>query len=403
MSELVTKVRGAPGAPVEEAPPPLLDPAGARVVIGGADPFVSSVEPTPTSLYGPRGVHLLAPGGPLWVADTGHHRLLGYRTVPTADGAAADWVLGQPDFHSEGRNANEEPGPHTLNVPTGIARYGERGLVVADGWNNRVLIWLEAPTESGVPADIVLGQADFTGEMPNRGEMNVAGPDTMHWPFAVLVHEGRLFVADTGNRRVLVYHELPGPGDHGRPADLALGQPDLHSRSDNGGNPDGASAASMRWPHDLAVVSGNLVVADAGNNRLQVYDGLPTEQSAVAAVILGQASATGVDHNQGQYWPDRHGLNMPYCTASTEDGWLLAGDTANSRIVAYPPGTGSGGAAAALAGQEHFRMKGDNRWVDVFRDSLCWPYGLQVVGDTVVVADTGNHRVLLWDLAELPR
>ena len=400
MSErLVTKVRGAPGAPVEDAPPALLDPAGARVVLGGADPFVSSVAPTPTSLYGPRGLCLLEPEGPLWVADTGHHRLLGYRTLPEADGAAADWVLGQPDFASEGRNRNQAASAHTLNVPTGVARFGERGLVVADGWNNRVLIWFEAPTESGVPADVVLGQADFTGEMPNRGAMNVAGPDTMHWPFAVLVHEGRLYVADTGNRRVLVWRELPGPGDHGRPADIALGQPDLESRSDNGGRMEGAAAATMRWPHDLAIAGGRPVVSDAGNNRLQIWSTPPSDHGVPADVILGQKSPGGVDHNQGAYWPDRYGLNMPYCTAATEDGWLLAGDTANSRIVAYPPGTPSAGAAAALAGQAHFRMKGDNRWVDTTRDSLCWPYGLQVVGHTALVADTGNHRVLIWDLA----
>jgi hypothetical protein len=34
------------------------------------------------------------------------------------------------------------------------------------------------------------------------------------------------------------------------------------------------------------------------------------------------------------------------------------------------------------------------------RDSLCWPYGIQVCGSTVVVADSGNNRILLWQLQD---
>jgi hypothetical protein len=33
------------------------------------------------------------------------------------------------------------------------------------------------------------------------------------------------------------------------------------------------------------------------------------------------------------------------------------------------------------------------------RDSLCWPYGVAASGDTLAIADSGNSRVALWDLA----
>lgn len=396
---ITTAVRGGPGAPSAEPAAPLLDPTDPGVLLGGADPLVGSVAPTPESLYGPRGACLLGADGPLWVADTGHHRLLGWKTVPREDGVPADWVLGQPGFEEEGRNANRTPSPETLNVPTGVSRFGERGLMVADGWNNRVLIWFEAPTASHVPADVVLGQPDFSGELPNHGTMNVAGPDTMHWPFAAIVHDGRLYVADTGNRRVLVWQTLPRPGDSGRPADYAIGQPDLVSRSDNGGLVDGADATSMRWPHDLVVWNGRLAVADAGDNRVQSF-ALPVERPLPAAAhLLGQPDAHAVDHNQSGYWPDAHTLNMPYCAAATPSGWLLVGDTANSRILGFAPDVAASGRAAVLAGQPHFRMKGDNGWGDISRDSLCWPYGLHTEGDVVIVADTGNHRVKLARLA----
>ncbi|MED5374434.1 MAG: hypothetical protein VX899_25675 [Myxococcota bacterium] len=391
-----TKIRShapgpAAGPDAPESPaPPLLSPQGPSVVLGGADPLIGPVAPRRDTLFGPRGACLLDADGPLWVADTGHHRLLGWAQRPTQDDTLPDWVLGQPDFESEGRNAGGEPGPNTLNVPTGVAPWGARGLAVADGWNNRVLVWFERPTDSGVPADLVLGQADFGGMDPNRGKPE-AHADTMHWPFQILVHQGRLYVADTGNRRVLVWRTLPT--ENGQPADFVLGQDDLDTRSDNGGGD--ADLSTMRWPHDLAVLDGRLVVTDAGNNRVMIWDGLPDQTRAPAQIILGQSDARGVDHNQGKYWPDAACLNMPYAVAASEDGVLMVGDTANSRLVGFTR-METGAPAAALSAQPHFKTKGDNRWGPTVRDSICWPYGIQAIGEMVVLADTGNHRILLW-------
>ena len=36
--------------------------------------------------------------GKLYIADTQNHRVLIFNSIPTANGAAADVVLGQPDF-----------------------------------------------------------------------------------------------------------------------------------------------------------------------------------------------------------------------------------------------------------------------------------------------------------------
>ena len=58
-----------------------------------------------------------------------------------------------------------------------------------------------------------------------------------------------------------------------------------------------------------------------------------------------------------------------------------------------------GAHADRLTGQPDFAAKGDNRWGIAMRDSLCWPYGLSALGDTVAVADSGNNRVLIWDAA----
>jgi hypothetical protein len=55
--------------------------------------------------------------------------------------------------------------------------------------------------------------------------------------------------------------------------------------------------------------------------------------------------------------------------------------------------------ADRLAGQRWFHEKGENRWERPGRDTLCWPYGVAACGDTVVIADSGNNRVLVWGAA----
>jgi hypothetical protein len=125
----------------------VLDGTGPLVCLGacaGTDGLATPVVPSAVSLFGPRGVSLLGPDGPRWVSDTGHHRLLGWVRLPVADDAPSDWLIGQPDFAREGRNAKGDPGAATLNVPTGITPLGD-GLAVADAWIHRVLIWHARP------------------------------------------------------------------------------------------------------------------------------------------------------------------------------------------------------------------------------------------------------------------
>jgi hypothetical protein len=341
--------------------------------------------------FGPRGVALLGPDGPVVVCDTGHHRVLIWARRADHDGAPADWVIGQPDFESEGRNGKGPITGATVDVPTGVCPFGERGLAVADAWNHRILVWKTLPRENNVPADLVLGQRDFASAAPNRGRAT-ASADGLHWPYGVACAGGRLLVADSENRRVLVWNALPT--ENGQPADLVLGQASFDCRDENGGrSPD---AATMRWPHAIAMRNDDLALADAGNNRILVWTGFPTTNGQPADVILGQPSGDVVDHNQSLYWPRAHTLNMPYGLAWAGD-WLVVADTANSRLVGWHASDlATGASARVLAGQPHFHEKGDNRWGPAVPDSFCWPYGVANSGALLAVADSGNNRVSLW-------
>jgi NHL repeat len=335
---------------------------------------------------------LAASGGPLVVADTGHHRLLIWDRAPATDLAPADIVIGQPSFEHEGRNGKGDVGSATLNVPTGVT-IEDGVLAVADAWNHRVLIWNTIPTRNNQPADIVLGQEDFSGALANRG--GEPGAHTLNWCYGISLLNGRLFVADTGNRRVLVWDQLPAR--NGQPADRVLGQTGFTCRDENAGRD--AGPLGMRWPHAVACLGASVAVSDAGNNRIMVWRNLPVEPGVPCDFVLGQADMTSLEHNRARYMPEAASLNMPYAIANSDD-WLLAADTANSRLVGWRiDDLAQGAPARFLTGQRDFGSKGDNRWQMPVRDSLCWPYGLDVCGSTAVVSDSGNNRVLLWELA----
>jgi sugar lactone lactonase YvrE len=373
----------------ERPPAPMaLDACGARVVLGAEDRFAGSITPSSHRLFGPRGAAVTADGA-LWIADTGHHRLLGWPALPEQDNAPAEWLIGQPRFGVEGRNAKGDVHGASLNVPTGVCACGE-GLAVADAWNHRVLIWSRAPRTSHEPADVVLGQADPHGHQINRGQDRPRA-DTLYWPYGVFWDGARLWVADTGNRRVLRFTGLPQR--HGEAADLVLGQPDFEHRDENAG---GVGAATLRWPHAIARWQGRLCVADAGNNRVLMWLKDPSVSMTSSDATLGQRDALALDHNRGEYWPSARAFNMPYGLAVHDDRLYVA-DTANSRLLRFDSPLVD--EAQALAGQPGFADKGDNRWQAAARDSLCWPYAVAFAGDTAVIIDSGNNRVLLWDVA----
>jgi NHL repeat len=375
---------------------PLLSARGSRVVLGGeALPggLARSIVPGPSTLFGPRGACLANERGPLFVCDTGHHRLMIWRKPPSGDQMEADFVIGQPDFSREGRNAKGEVGAATLNMPTGVAAC-DGVLAVADAWNHRVLIWHGYPEDSNQPADVVLGQAEFTGGIANRGANAPTGA-TLNWCYGVAIADGRLIVADTGNRRVLVWNTIPTMNETS--ADLVLGQRDFVTRDDNAGDVGGA--LGMRWPHGIAVARGMLFVSDAGNNRVMVWRTFPRSIGQPCDFVLGQSDFMGLDHNRASYYPTSSALNMPY-GLTVQDGMLVVTDTANSRLLGFElDGVAMDSPAIALAGQPLFSDKGDNRWRFASRDSICWPYSATACDDLLVIADAGNNRVLLWEAA----
>ena len=230
----------------------------ASVVVGQAD-FTSMEQTTSqTGLTLPEA-GLAVAGGKLFVSDRENHRVMIWNTIPTINGAPADVVVGQPDFTSSGNHTSQT----VFNEPEGIWTDGTK-LVVADFLNSRVMIWNTVPTTNGAPADVVVGQADFnSGDLPNPPTAQ-----SLNRPFGVVSDGTRLFVADTFNNRVLVYS--PFPTTNNPTASFVIGQADFTHGDSNAGHLS-PSAQTLSNPYGLFISGSQLFVSDFNNSRVLIF------------------------------------------------------------------------------------------------------------------------------------
>ncbi len=301
---------------------------------------------SPTTLYGPRGIFVK--DNITVVADTGNHRVLIWFSIPKPQ-QPADIVLGQPDFFSDSVNAggNIEKG---MFMPTGIFITDDKKLFVADAWNHRILMWESLPDENFKKPDHIIGQPDLRSTEKNL----------FFWCFGVLEKNGKFFVCDTGNRRILEWKTIP----------------------DNLDKPDEIYTGFM-WPHSISVSKNNYFVADAGTGVSKVYMFKENLKNA---------------KNFDLSFADKEGcgkckLNLPYGVSSNSDIVAVA-DTSNNRVLLFEDNIKE---PIDVLGQHSFEECGENRWEGVKKDTLCWPYAVHVDSkNNIFIADTGNNRIILF-------
>ncbi|MEM6722836.1 MAG: hypothetical protein AAF598_02300 [Bacteroidota bacterium] len=336
-------------------------------------------------LLAPRGVYLV--GGQLFVADTAQNRLFIWNELPKTEFQDPDVVLGQSDKQDTGRNANGGAGASSLFYPSGIWSDGTR-LIVADAWNHRVLIWKTMPTRDGQPADVVVGQPDFEHNQPNvEGVGSDPTRQSLNWPYGVFSNGQELWIADTGNRRVLYYKSIPE--ENYAPADDLIGKSNFSERDYDHLNPI--------WPYSVKVSpTGAMTITDTQYYRVLLWKNGKTAFTQPADAIIGQASFEGNGQNQFAWFPSANSLNWCYDTCFYKNGLWVA-DTGNSRVLWFdhlPEGNNE--AAQAVIGQDDFKTGSENKntiWST--ESSLYWPFQICMDGAVMAIADTGNHRVIL--------
>ena len=295
--------------------------APANIVLGQTG-FTSIGPPavTQSAMRGPESVWIQ--GARLFVADTLNNRVLIWNTIPTQNNQPADLVLGQPDFTTT-QSGSVTVTPITtassMVSPTGVSSDGTH-LFVADLGESRIMIWNSIPTQNNQAADVEIGQPDMTTAIPNdafsgtpaitAGSSDVETPVmcndivpeqldangkptyqtrcayTIDFPRYVLSDGTRLFVADSGNDRVMVYNTIPA--QNAVAADVILGEPDQFTDqvSDSGSAADNveiSGADEVRTPMALAWDGSNLYVSDPFDRRVVVYTASSTPLAPAAA------------------------------------------------------------------------------------------------------------------------
>ncbi|MBZ0277647.1 MAG: NHL repeat-containing protein [Anaerolineae bacterium] len=142
----------------------------------------------------------------LYIADSGHHRVLGWSPFP-CQSRPANIIFGQPEFSSSWEFPYGPQGPQRLRFPSALA-IRDNLLAVADMSNNRVLFWNTLHQDGCFhAADAVIGQPDFSGNGENRWRS--VEDDTLCWPYGLHFFRDWLVIADSGNNRVTLWRIEP--------------------------------------------------------------------------------------------------------------------------------------------------------------------------------------------------
>ncbi len=353
--------------------------------------------------------------------------------VGTPSVGQASLVLGQPNFTTTTNPYTTQSG---FRNPTMVASDGNI-LVVADTDNNRVLIWNSIPNVPDQPADIVLGQPNFTAlqEPPPLNDSALRGPQ------GVWIQGTQLYVADTQNHRVMIWNNIPTSNN--QPADLVLGEPNFSTAPPATTSDLPPTASNLFSPVSVTSDGKHVFVTDLGHNRVLIWNSIPTQNGQAADVVVGQQNmtseldngyistcvatsvdadgnpvysagcptvicpSTSTDSNGTPLYPSRCGVTMSYPRYALSDGTrLFVADSGNDRVLVYNTIPTTNGARADIyLGQPDEFTDQVSSSTDTFRpdanilesapNTIRTPYGLAWDGTNLYVSDPFDVRVLV--------
>ena len=307
------------------------------------------------------GAVATAAGGWIFVADTGHNELV----VLDPEGAELLRL-----------------GAGELNRPSGIALAGGT-LYIADTGNHALRT---LNLDYGSPNDANLDDGNLDNGRPAR-LTTVAGPP-LRSPWGLAWDGHRVFIANAGTHQIWVYE----------PA-TAQATPFAGTGAEGGRDGD-AGEASFAQPSGLGLMDGVLYVADAETSSIRAIsdlDGRPRVRTVCGA---GDLFGFGDRDGAGPAAELQHPLGL-----AAGDGAVYVADTFNHKLRQIDPASGY---CRTLAGGGGSELDPDplpgSRLAPAEPNAPAFlePEGLAMSpragtpgrGAELIVADTGNHRVL---------
>jgi len=267
------------------------------------------------------------------------------------NGQSASVVLGQKDFISYAPSASQDG----VQDPSQVLFDSSGNMWVVD-FANYSVIEFKPPFSSGMSASLVIGQKDLPGASAGTG---FGGLGFRFPPLPDGTHIG----GDVGDPAAASFDpsgnlwvadagndrilEFKSPFTNGMNASLVIGQKDFTSRL----NLDPVS----RLAHPTQPVfdsSGDLWVMDGGEDRVLEFRP-PFSNGMGASLVIGQGNFTGIGTSSTQ-----NGLNCYYGSLAIDpSGNLWVGDDGNNRILEFKPPFVSGMAASIVIGQPNFTAR----------------------------------------------
>ena len=346
-------------------------------------------------------------------------------TVPTREIGQPQLLSAKP-FAVANANPNLVEGRELYN-PTGVAldtSVTPPRIYVADTNNNRVLAWKDAVSfTTGKMAYLVIGQLDFFSTGPNGpGRASSTLSTGFTAPTGLAVDQGDLYVADSGNNRIMRFKKPFDTPPGQLSPDLCIGQPSFNTNSAN--YPLGQSATPTEKGialNDGTVFIGaiafdaehNLWFADAGNNRVLRYKAADVASGGFATTIsadleIGQldfvsrqpnlpATALGVQTlNQ---------LTTPAAIAFDTLGRLYIADSdggaIQDRVLVFLPPFTTGMSAKRVMGAQPAAIAGAPARTDpqIYSIAMFNPSAIFFLPGTqgMGVVDSGYSRILIFN------
>ena len=314
---------------------------------------------------------LIDPKGNLYIADSANHRV---RYVTGSTGvittAAGDGVAGfAGDSGTTG--ATGQAGDAELNTPSGVVLDSAGNLYIADTNNNVI----RKVTPAGV-ITTVAGLDSYTGNSFN-GDGGSATLAAMNKPSALLYDAaGDLYISDTKNNAIRFVNAKTGIIT----TVAGTGNPTGAYTGDNGP----ARSATLNAPVGIALDgSGNLYIADAGNNVIRKVSAGGTITTVAGNGNFGTGGTDGAKATFAS-------LGHPKGVAVDSAGNIYFSDSLNNKIRVVTPN----GTISTIAGTGQIGYTGDSG--PALSAQFTDPTQLTIdAKGNLYVADTGNNVIRL--------